>query len=96
MVRNLSRARKKWARLTRILSREVEDAWTLGQIYLVVVQSVLIYGSETWVMTPHMKRVLGGFHHRVACRIMGQKPRKGRGGGWVFPLLEYAMVEAVL
>ena len=56
----------------------------------------MIYGSETWVMTPHMKRVLGGFHHRVARRMMGQKPQKGRGGGWVFPLLEYAMVEAGL
>ena len=47
MVRNLRRARRKWARLTHILIREGEDAQILGQIYLVVVQSVLLYGSET-------------------------------------------------
>ena len=38
VVRNLRSARQKCARLNRELSREVEDARTLGQIYLVVVQ----------------------------------------------------------
>ena len=43
VVRNLRRARQKWARLTRILSSEGEDARTSGQIYLAVVKSVMIY-----------------------------------------------------
>ena len=62
MVRNLQKARQKWAQLTRVLVREGVDACTLGQIYLAMVQSVLVYGLETWVMTPHIGRVLGGFH----------------------------------
>ena len=70
MVRNFWRARQKWVRLTWLFSREEADARTLVQIYLVVVQAVLIYGSETWVLTPSMKRVFGGFQHRVACRLM--------------------------
>ena len=45
VVRNLRRARQKWTRMTRLLSREGTDALTLGQIYLAVVQSVIIYGS---------------------------------------------------
>ena len=44
MVRNLRRARKKRSQLTRILSMEGEDDRTSGHIYLVVVQSVLLYG----------------------------------------------------
>ena len=45
VVRNLRRNRQKWERLTQILSRETANARTLGQIYLVVVQLVLIYVS---------------------------------------------------
>ena len=38
VVRNLRRARQKWAQLNRIFSREGSDARTLGHIYLAVVQ----------------------------------------------------------
>ena len=55
---------------------------------------VLIYGSETWVLKPHMQRVLGGFHHRVVHRPTGRKTRKGRDRGWVYPLMEDLMAEA--
>ena len=34
-----------WSRLTRVLGREVADAWTSGVFYVVVVQAVLLYGS---------------------------------------------------
>ena len=61
VVHNHQQARHKWARMTQILSREGADARTLGQIYLAVVQSVLLYGSETWVLTPLMQRVPGAF-----------------------------------
>ena len=56
-------------------------------------QSVIMYGSETWVLTPLTKRVLGRFHHRMAHRLTGRKPRKGRDGVWVYPSLEDKMVE---
>ena len=96
VVRNLWRARNNWAQLTRALIREGADARTSGQIYLAMVQSVLLYGSETWVLKPRMQRVLGRFHHRVARRLTGRKHQKGRDGGWVYPLLEDAMTEAGL
>ena len=69
VVRNLLRAQQKWALLSRVLGREGADARTLGRIYVVVVQVVLMYGSEMWVMTPHIGRVLGRFHHRVDCSL---------------------------
>ena len=51
---------------------------------------VMMYGSKTWVMTPQIGRVLGGFHHRVALRLTGRQPRRGRDGVWVYTLLEDA------
>ena len=83
VVRNIWRARQKWAWLNRILSREGDNARNLGQIYLAVVQLVMLYGLETRVLTPHMKRVLGGFHHRVNRRLTVRQPRRVQGGGWV-------------
>ena len=47
-----------------MLSREGADARTSGRIYVAVVQAVMLYGSKTWVMTQHIRRVLGGFYNR--------------------------------
>ena len=73
MVRNLWKAQQKWSQLTRALIREGEDEQTSGQIYLELVQLVLMYGSETWVTTLHIERVLGGLYHRVVHRLMGRQ-----------------------
>ena len=96
VVRNLRRARQKWEQMTRVLSREGEDSQTLGQIYLEVVQSIMIYESESLVLTLCMKRVWGGCHHRVARRLTGRQPRRGRDGGWFYLLLENVMGEVGL
>ena len=69
VVHNIWRGRQKWARISRVLSREGADARTSGRIYMTVVQAVMLYRSETWVMTPRIGRVLRRFHHRVAHRL---------------------------
>jgi hypothetical protein len=43
--------------------------------YKAVVQSVLLYGSETWVITPTILQVLQSFHHWIASQITGMRPR---------------------
>ena len=51
---------------------------------------------ETWVLTPRMQRVMGGFHHRVAHRLMGRQPQKGWDVGWVYPHMGDEITEAGL
>ena len=63
---------------------------------MTVVQAVMLYGLETWVVTPHIGRVLDGFHHRVARRLMVRQHRRGRYSLWVYPSIEDVLVEAVL
>ena len=75
------------------MSREVSDARNLGRIYAAVVQVVMLYRLEMGVTTMHIGRVLGVSHHRVARRLTGRQPQRGRVGGWVYPLLEEAMAE---
>ena len=61
VVRNLSWAKAVWKRMTRILSREGAEPRVSVFFFKSVVQSVFLFGSEIWVVTPHMGRVLGFF-----------------------------------
>ena len=72
VIAHLQKARKSWARLSRILGRDGADTRTSGRFYLAIVQAVLRFGAETWVLTPRIGRLLGVFHHRVARRISGK------------------------
>ena len=67
LVGNLQKARKSWGRLSRILSREGADPKVSGHFSKVVTQAVLLFGAETWVLTPRTERDLSSFQHRVAC-----------------------------
>ena len=58
VVANIWKTRKKWDRISRILGREDADAKTLGIFYKVMVQTVLMFGSEMWVMTPCTDKIL--------------------------------------
>ena len=96
VVANLRKARKKWARHPRILVREGTDARMPGIFYKAVVQVVLLFGLEASVMTLYIGRMLGGFHHWVACRLTGKQLRRDADGIWRYPPLAVAMVEAGL
>jgi hypothetical protein len=39
--------------------------------YKAFIQSVLLYGSETWVLSPKMLSKLEGFHKQIARRLTG-------------------------
>ena len=71
VVENLWNSINSWAHLSKILGREGANPKASGMFFKAVVQAVLIFGAETWVMTPHMGRSLGGFQHRVARLITG-------------------------
>ena len=51
-----------WKRTTRILIREGAEMRVSTFLLKYMVQVVLLFDAETWVVTPRMGRVLGGFH----------------------------------
>ena len=91
VAENLVKARKIWGRLTKILSREGAEKRVLGNFFRAVVQQVLLFGAETWVLTPRIERALESFMHRATRRITGRPPRKGWDGKWYYPSLQGAM-----
>ena len=54
-------------------------------VYATLVQAVLIYVSETWVIFPRIGKTLGGFHHRVVRILTGRHPKRRLYGTWYYP-----------
>ena len=84
---NLVKARKSWRRLSRILIREGADKRVSGNFFKAMVQAMLLFGEETWVLTPRIEWALESFLHRDARRITGKQPQ--REGGWAMDIPSY-------
>lgn len=92
LVRNLSRARSQWGRFSPVLTREGASPKVMGYFYQAVVQAVLLFSVESWVLTPPMLRCLEGFHHRAVRRIAKMGPSQRNGGReWVYPPIAEAL-----
>ena len=96
MVSNLSRVREVWKRMTRNLIREGAVPWVSGFFFKAVVKAVLLFGSETWVVTSRMGNDLGGFQDQVSRQMMGMIPRRKPDSKWVYISTATARYEAGL
>ena len=82
VVGNIWKAKKSWGQLLRILSREGADPKVSGYFFKAVTQAVLLFGVDTWVITPRMEWALSSFRHRVERKITGRQQRIQGGGSW--------------
>ncbi len=57
-----------------------------AKFYMAIVQSVLLYGSETWNLTTIALAWLEGFHIHAAYQMVEKhKPKKGPHHKWAYP-----------
>ena len=76
----LRKARATWACVGQVLRSKNASPRVAAKFYTTVVQAVLLYGSETWVLSTTALARLEGFHIRAAYRMAKQhKPRRGPG-----------------
>ena len=62
VISKFSRARAVWKWMTQILIREGAALWVSGLFFKAVVQAVIFFGLDTWVVIPLMGKSLeGGF-----------------------------------
>ena len=94
VVQNLSWARKVWIRMSRILSREGAAPRVYSFFLKAVVQAVLLFIAETWVVTPRTGKALGVFQTQVARRMTGKLPRRTPDGKCRYTLAAAAREEA--
>ena len=79
VARILFRAREVLRMMTHILSREGATTWVSGFFFKAVVQAVLLFGSDTWVVTPHMGKDLGGCLDPGGKTVEGEAPVEDSG-----------------
>ena len=77
-----------------VLGREGAEPKVSRSFYTAATQQVLLFGAETWVLTGKTESALDAFKGRVARKLTGRQPRRGRDGRWFYPSLAGAMKEA--
>ena len=69
MRSQIKKARGIWARVGQLLKAHNTPPKVSAKFYKAVVQSVLLYGSETWNLTKTALAWLEGFHIKAAYRM---------------------------
>ena len=59
---NIGKLQQVWGRLGSILKRDEADHLASAAVYSAAVQSVLLFGLETWVLSTATERQLFGVH----------------------------------
>jgi hypothetical protein len=69
----------------------------MTSIYTLVVQAILLYGAESWVLTGAMAKTLQSFHQKCARYITGKHirpdPTDIEGKTWICPPSEGVLEE---
>ena len=85
VIGNINKARKRWGTIMHLLSRTGANPRTMGYFYKAVVQSTLLYGSESWVLTERMLGMVEAFHHKCARFIAQDFIHQDENGEWHYP-----------
>ncbi len=85
MQGNLKKACKSWGQVSCILRAENASRKVCGVFYKATVQAVLLFGSETWMLSPLSLKSLEGFHIWAAYCMAGKMPTRKPDGTWTYP-----------
>jgi hypothetical protein len=85
MQANLTKERKSWGRVSRVLRAENASPKVCGVFYKATVWAVLLFGSEMWKLSPSSLKSPEGFHIRAARRMVGKMPTRNPDGMWKYP-----------
>jgi hypothetical protein len=97
-VRNIQRAKTKWSAISRVPKREGASKKSFARFYLVIASTILLYGSDTWVVTRRMEELLTSFHNRCLRHITRRFIRcsDAENDIWVTPSMTGVQEEAFL
>jgi hypothetical protein len=89
---NLKKAKQRWATISRVLIREAASPKISALFYKATIQTVLLYGSETWAVNNKILQLLTSFHHGVARRLTGRYPRPiPETDEWIYPSIKHTL-----
>ena len=74
--RKINRLRRVWGSLGKMPQREGVDSKVVAMFYRAVVQAVLLFGPESWVLLEAVGRMVEGTHTGFMRKIMGKRARR--------------------
>ena len=83
---------RKASQIRKLLRREEADTTVLAKFYRAVVQAVLLFGAETWVLTETMIQRLEGAHVSFL-RQVTRKQAMQRRDGFCLKVMEEAVLQ---
>jgi hypothetical protein len=83
--------------LCRLLRKEAtRNLKTVVSVYQSIIQSRLLYASETWVVPAQLLKVMEIFHRKCVRCLTGDCIRKLPDGDWIYPSTVETMEKAKL
>ena len=82
------RARSFWGRFETLIRWEGADPKVVEMFYKSVIQAVILFGSETWVLLAEMERKVEGTHTGFLRHITGKRARCSTDSTWETPGVE--------
>ena len=76
--------------------QEGADAKTSGMFYVSLVQYILLFGVDTWVVTPCILKALYILNNRAAHQISSRFNQQQRNVIWVYPPISETLMGALL
>jgi hypothetical protein len=90
----LCKARSTWVQVGNVLQAQNAAPRVSAMFYKAVIQSVLLYGSETWVLSKTVMARLEGFHIQAAYKMAKTHvPCRGPDWQWTYPKSEDVLEE---
>ena len=75
----------RWNCIAKILKDEGATPKVMGKFYITIVQAVLLYGAESWVIKKRDYIALRSFHRRAVRYMSGKHIRKHEYDEWEYP-----------
>ena len=91
LYHNLSKTRKWWEMAEKVVRKTEAEVRVQRMIYKEIVQSVLLYGRDIWVVMRAMLKVLEGLYHRTARRVAEMTERRTTSGEWEWPPVDNSL-----
>ena len=81
-MHNIRKSRQVRGVFGRYFKGRGKETTVLAKIYRVLVQAVLFFGAETWVLTEKMSQRLEGLHVIFLRQVTRKQAKRRRDGSW--------------
>jgi hypothetical protein len=84
--RQITKARTTWRRIGKIIQKKTDsNPKVMATFYKAIIQSILLYGAESWTASTTIISKLNAFQHRCARHMVGKHIKLTKEGEWIYP-----------